>query len=76
MLRVRLPRYVSRRAILNHVNGVTDEVVDEDFLAKIVDFSNFWITSECLQRQIIIKVCFNHPIIKGMCGNPVILIAI
>jgi len=41
MLRVTLPRYVSRRAVLIHVNGVTDEVLDEDFFAKIIDFSKF-----------------------------------
>lgn len=39
MLRVSMPRHVSRRAVLIHVNGVTDDVFDEDFFAKIIDFS-------------------------------------
>ena len=30
----------SCRPVLIHVNGVTDDVVDSDFFASIIDFSN------------------------------------
>lgn len=34
-----LPKYVSRRPVLIHVNGVKDEVIDEQYFTKIIDFS-------------------------------------
>jgi AAA+ ATPase superfamily predicted ATPase len=37
--RLILPRNFSYRPILIHVNGVDDEVIAEDFFAKIIDFS-------------------------------------
>ncbi|MBX3487006.1 MAG: AAA family ATPase [Candidatus Paracaedibacteraceae bacterium] len=36
-----LPKGTSCRPILIHVNGVTDELVDRDFFADIIDFSQF-----------------------------------
>jgi len=38
---IALPKYVSRRAILIHVNDVSDEVIDSGFFAKIIDFTEF-----------------------------------
>lgn len=39
--RIKLPRNVSYRSVLIHVNGVTDAVIESDFFAKIIDFSDF-----------------------------------
>lgn len=39
--RIKLPRHVSCRPILIHVNGVTEEVEDSQYFAQIVDFSQF-----------------------------------
>ncbi len=36
-----MPRHFSYRPILIHVNGVTDEVMDADFFADIIDFGQF-----------------------------------
>ena len=42
MRRLTAPRHVSRRAVLIHVNGVTDEVIDTGFFSSIIDFSLFF----------------------------------
>jgi len=39
--RISFPRYISRRAVLIHVNGVSDDVLDSEFFVKIIDFSSF-----------------------------------
>jgi hypothetical protein len=36
-----MPKYFSYRAVLIHVNGVTDEVTDNDFFSTIIDFGQF-----------------------------------
>lgn len=36
---LKLPKHISRRPVLIHVNGVKDEVIDEQFFSKIIDFS-------------------------------------
>lgn len=41
MDRLAKPKNFSLRPILIHVNGVTDAVVESDFFAKIIDFSQF-----------------------------------
>ena len=41
MQRLNAPKYVSRRAVLIHVNGVKDEVIDADFFSAIIDFNAF-----------------------------------
>lgn len=41
MQRLKLPKYMSRRAVLIHVNGVKDEVMDADYFSAIIDFSDF-----------------------------------
>ncbi|MBF0298734.1 MAG: ATPase, partial [Oligoflexia bacterium] len=38
---LKFPKGFSCRPILIHVNGVTEEVVDSDYFASIVDFANF-----------------------------------
>jgi uncharacterized protein len=35
-----LPRHMSYRAVLIHVNGVREDVVDSGFFAQIIDFSD------------------------------------
>ncbi len=37
--RLNIPRHISRRPVLIHVNGVTDDVLDADYFANIIDFS-------------------------------------
>ncbi len=37
--RLKAPRHVSRRAVLIHVNGVRDDIVDSRFFSNIIDFS-------------------------------------
>ncbi|MBB72078.1 MAG: ATPase [Legionellales bacterium] len=37
--RLKTPRNMSRRPILIHVNGVSDEVLDSQYFAQIIDFS-------------------------------------
>ncbi len=39
--RLKVPKYVSRRAVLIHVNGVKDEVADTGYFCAIIDFSAF-----------------------------------
>lgn len=39
--RMRVPKHISRRAILIHVNGVKDEVRDADYFSTIIDFNDF-----------------------------------
>ncbi|MEI8295940.1 MAG: ATP-binding protein [Alphaproteobacteria bacterium] len=38
---IALPRHVSYRPVLIHVNGVSEEVYDSGFFANIIDFSSF-----------------------------------
>lgn len=37
--RLKVPRHISRRPVLIHVNGVTDEVLEADYFSNIIDFS-------------------------------------
>ena len=37
--KLRAPKYVSRRAVLIHVNGVQNSVVESGFFSSIIDFS-------------------------------------
>lgn len=37
--RLNVPRNVSRRAVLIHVNGVVDEVIESEYFSHIIDFS-------------------------------------
>jgi AAA+ ATPase superfamily predicted ATPase len=37
--RLKAPRHVSRRAVLIHVNGVSDALVDHQYFSNIIDFS-------------------------------------
>lgn len=37
--RLKAPRHVSQRAVLIHVNGVSDDVVDSRYFSSIIDFS-------------------------------------
>lgn len=37
--RLKVPRYVSRRPVLIHVNGVADEVLEKQYFSHIIDFS-------------------------------------
>jgi len=39
--RITLPKYMSRRAVLIHVNGVSDEVYDANYFSNIIDFGEF-----------------------------------
>lgn len=41
ILCLKLPKYVSRRAVLIHVNGVKDAVSDADYFSAIIDFGHF-----------------------------------
>lgn len=43
--RLKVPKYVSRRAVLIHVNGVKDKVVDTGYFSSIIDFSAFLYSS-------------------------------
>ena len=36
-------KYISRRSVLIHVNGVREEVRDDQFLSKIIDFKDILI---------------------------------
>ncbi|MCW5588458.1 MAG: AAA family ATPase [Legionellales bacterium] len=36
--RLKIPRHVSCRPVLIHVNGVTDELLDADYFSNIIDF--------------------------------------
>lgn len=36
--RLKTPRHVSRRSVLIHVNGVTDDVLERQYFSQIVDF--------------------------------------
>jgi AAA+ ATPase superfamily predicted ATPase len=38
--RLKVPRHMSRRSVLIHVNGVTDEVRESEYFSNIIDFSN------------------------------------
>lgn len=44
MNRLKVPKYISRRAVLIHVNGVKDEVLDADYFSTIIDFNSFLIS--------------------------------
>jgi hypothetical protein len=39
--RLSVPKYISRRTVLIHVNGVKDEVIDAEYFSSIIDFSSF-----------------------------------
>jgi hypothetical protein len=39
--RLKVPKHISRRAVLIHVNGVKDEVIDADYFTAIIDFNTF-----------------------------------
>lgn len=43
MQRLKLPKYMSRRAVLIHVNGIKESVMDADFFSTIIDFNEFLI---------------------------------
>ena len=38
---LRLPKRISYRPVLIHVNGVTDELRDSRYFAEIIDFGDF-----------------------------------
>lgn len=38
---MKVPKHISKRAVLIHVNGVKDEVVNADFFSAIIDFGEF-----------------------------------
>ncbi len=38
--RLKMPRHISRRPVLIHVNGVTDETLEANYFANIIDFGN------------------------------------
>ena len=42
MRRLKAPRHVSRRAVLIHVNGVHDDIVDSRYFSNIIDFGQFF----------------------------------
>lgn len=39
--RLKTPRHISKRAVLIHVNGVLEEVIDARYFSNIIDFSQF-----------------------------------
>ncbi len=41
-----IPKHFSVRAVLIHVNGVTDSVIAEEYFSNIIDFSEFFEMSE------------------------------
>lgn len=46
LARLHLPRHMSYRPVLIHVNGVREDVVDSGFFAEIIDFSKILETSD------------------------------
>jgi len=44
MERITKPKHLSIRPVLIHVNGVKDSLVESDFFAKILDFSQLLIS--------------------------------
>jgi len=42
MRRLKAPRHVSRRAVLIHVNGVHDDIVDSRFFSNLIDFGKLF----------------------------------
>ncbi len=38
--KLKVPKYMSKRAVLIHVNGVTDDVSDALFFTQIIDFGD------------------------------------
>jgi len=42
MRRLKAPRHVSRRAVLIHVNGVHDDVIDSRFFSNLIDFGQLF----------------------------------
>ncbi len=40
--RIKAPRHISRRPVLIHVNGVTNEVIDSRYFSDIIDFSQLF----------------------------------
>lgn len=43
---LKIPKYVSRRAVLIHVNGVKEDIVDEGFFAQVISFDDFLKSSD------------------------------
>lgn len=41
VMRLKVPKYISRRPVLIHVNGVKDEVMNADYFSTIIDFNSF-----------------------------------
>ena len=39
--RLKYPKGFSCRPVLIHVNGITDEIIEQGFFAKIIDFCKF-----------------------------------
>lgn len=44
---IKFPRGFSYRPVLIHVNGITEEVIDSDYFAAIIDFSQFLSEQGC-----------------------------
>ena len=38
---LKVPKGYSCRPVLIHVNGVTDDIIDSDFFAAVIDFSTY-----------------------------------
>jgi uncharacterized protein len=36
---LKMPRYISCRAVLIHVNGVSDDIIQSGYFSNIVDFT-------------------------------------
>ena len=36
--RLKIPKHLSRRPVLIHVNGVSHEVIDADYFSCLIDF--------------------------------------
>jgi len=45
-----IPKHYSYRIVLIHVNGISEELLDEDYFSYILDFSDFISDSSCLTR--------------------------
>lgn len=41
IIRLKIPKHISRRPVLIHVNGVNEEVVDMGYFTHIIDFNSF-----------------------------------
>lgn len=42
--RLKVPRHMSRRPVLIHVNGVTEDLQDQNYFSEVIDFSRYLIT--------------------------------